>query len=175
MKKILATTAALILVFACTDIPTQPAEDMDLVTSSTLIEGVFPGRYELRLAVINAFPDYLFGYSGGLCAAWYAETHPGDPISNSVISNFPDYEGTIKVTENKNFVIASCKFTDGSGAYEMNAEVGYTENCEIITEDGRFFGGGTGTVTAAANHEEDPGGNVTLQCKVALEDPPVCF
>jgi hypothetical protein len=169
MKKILATTAALILVFACTDVPTQPVEDMDLMTSSAVIEGVYPGRYEIREAVINASPDFYDFWNPGLCAAWYAESHDW----NSVISNFPDYEGTIKVTENKNFVIASCKFTDGSGAYEMNAEVGYTENCTIITEDGRSFGGGTGTVTAAANHEEEPGGNVTLQCKVALEDPPV--
>jgi hypothetical protein len=69
---------------------------------------------------------------------------------------------------NKNFVLATCQFLDTSGAYEMNAEVGYTDNCSITTEDGTTYGPGTGTATAAANHEENPGGTVNFRCKVPV-------
>jgi len=176
LKRLITTAAAILLIVGCADVPTQPvAEDVDLVLSATIIDGVWPGRYEVFRMVINASPDVVDNLWGpGLCAAWYTEIHTWDGTPNNrVISNVPaPYVGEFHVTENKNGANATCNFIDGSGAYEMNAEVGYTQNCELWTADGTYYGGGIGTVTVAANNAKDDsnGGNGMIRCKFKNSD-----
>ena len=111
-----------------------------------------PGRYEMAAASINAQTDQ--------CYTMYADVVAG----NSFISSGT---GSVQVTENKNNVVARCQFTDVSGIYETNAEVGYSSDvCSLVTEDGTVYTGGRVQVTAAANNAEDgsDGGNVTIHC-----------
>jgi len=74
------------------------------------------------------------------------------------------------VVINKNKIEATCKFTDLSTWYEADAELAVIDDCTLLIEP-FWYCGGTGQVTAAANHGDDPGGiggNVTLKCTFNL-------
>jgi hypothetical protein len=139
-----------------------------------------PGRYEMSWAQIEVYDTAPLW-----CAAYYA-----DPVElNDAIGNQTDTPPGedpnikfVKVVINKKRVMAICKFTDESPWYEANAEVGKIildegiPGCTLITDD-CFCEGGTGHITAAANHGEyDPyygfqiGATVTLKCTFDLED-----
>lgn len=123
------------------------------VVSASITEGR-PGQYELRQIEIDGV--------NGRCAARYAVTVNG----NTFISDANSTDTDITWKENKNFVHVTCRFTDTSGVYEANAEVGYTDNCRARVELGGGLTGGTGRAVAAANNAADGsnGGNVTLKC-----------
>jgi hypothetical protein len=166
LKRSLALSATLLLATACADTPVEPAAERGPVTAASIIDGR-AGNFAFTEGTID-----LTGagpYRQSLCLARYEEPVNG----NSVISDaFSNGETTFKVVENKNFLIASCKFTDTSGVYEANAEVGKITGCSVYLEDGREYFDGTGSVTAAANNDPDgaDGGNVTIRCKFAKDD-----
>jgi hypothetical protein len=166
-RRIAAVGAALLLVLACTDVPTQPPEAVREVVppneDAIILEGT-PGRYVVDFAVMNMMT--------GLCRAEY-EVGNGQNTAITNRGKEPDFH----VAMNKNWVNATCKFPDLSGAYDDNAEVGEIQFCRLILENGTVFNGGTGTVTSAANIEDEPydpyswgaGGNTMIRCKFANE------
>jgi hypothetical protein len=80
--------------------------------------------------------------------------------------------GTWKVVKTPNKVVAVCKFTDVSGLYERTAQVGGIDNCMLFIYEGEdlvTYGGGIGTITAAANHGDSTGGTTTMQCTFNLD------
>ncbi|MFX0203358.1 MAG: hypothetical protein ACFFCW_45225 [Candidatus Hodarchaeota archaeon] len=117
------------------------------------------------------------------CAAYYKEPVPNnDAIANETAFD-PITIKFVKVVINNKRVMAICKFTDESPWYEANAEVGDIivdegiPGCTLSTDD-CYCEGGTGHITAAANHggydpyyESYIGGTVTLKCTF---DPENC-
>ena len=169
MKRLTATAAALFLIVACTDVPTQPVStDMPDLQTAYGTGVVVPG-----LSGQAPFSSAVIDVPNSFCRAEYAVVV--DPQNSAVSSRFAPAED-IHVTQNKNMIKATCKFLDTSGAYEDNAEVGPVENCTLITEDGTVYEGGTGHLTSAENLEltvEDlyfgSGGNTTLKCTFDLK------
>lgn len=101
----------------------------------------------------------------GLCRAEYADSFQGNFLVSGV--------SEITTVVNKNWITVTCKFTDTSGIYESNGEVGSTaDGCEAwrsLASGSPVLTGGSGRVTAAANNADDgsDGGNTTIKCKFA--------
>lgn len=133
------------------------------LTTATIADGR-PGQYEMSAMYINGF---LTSRDDGECVGVYVDVVAG----NSYISNPFGEPGTVHVVVNKQGASATCKFTDTSGVYEANAEVGWTESCTLWTDDG-IWSGGDGRITAAANNAKDDsnGGNVTMHCTFDADD-----
>jgi hypothetical protein len=114
---------------------------------AAMLSGVASAKVEVFYMIISE--------QAGDCVVSY------DPDSNIYISG----PGDVHAVVNKNGAKATCKFTDTSGIFESNAEVGYTtDSCSLIAI-GSEWGGGSGKVTAT------PGGNITLHCTFAAPAP----
>jgi hypothetical protein len=141
-------------------------------TAYAVVNDGRPGRFDMSFARIDAR-----GEGDGRCFAQYEDPVTQNGFTNTFISDCCGADDTqTKVTENNNGANAWCKFTDTSGVYEDNAEVGDILDCMLITEEGTYING-TGQVTAAANNNprqtlsvEGDGGNVTIHCKFDAED-----
>lgn len=138
-----------------------------LATAALATADVVPGRpghYEIYSAIIDASGGLYGPYTTASCLAWYT-----DPVEgNTVISNYETMDTTsynVNVVKD-GLIMAMCKFTDNSGVYEKNAEVGDIIDCTLYTVDGETYEGGTGQVVSAANIKEDGtlGGNTTIKC-----------
>lgn len=128
------------------------------VSTIAYAQGEIPGRpgtYPMRSAIIATI-------YGGLCYAVY-EYGLSDCDSIGGVAG----ECSTKVVISKNRVNATCQFTDKSLVYEANAEVGVISNCYLLTATSEYFRG-TGYIIAAANHGDEPGGNVTMMCTFDL-------
>ena len=174
MRKRLAAIASLLFVLGCSDVPTQPVTtEMDFFTAS--IVGGRPGRFAMGPTLINASggSSYWEGSDTptGFCGAVYV-----DVVQDNwyVGNDLTEPESRIHITENEDWVIATCQFTDESVVYEANAEVGVITDCAIALPGDRFLSGGTGTLTAAANNAKDltDGGNAMIRCKFKNTDAP---
>jgi len=98
------------------------------------------------------------------CVAYYPYPYDNFPNVESIGSGTEPV--LMKVVINNNKVQVICKFTDLSTWHEADAELADIVDCSLYLE-GDWYCGGTGQVTAAANHgdhPEDLGGNVTLKC-----------
>jgi hypothetical protein len=164
MKR-LSALAATLLIFACTDVPTQPGELPDLrVDQQAYIMDGLPGNQPIVWAGIDIPNSH--------CEAWYADPIPPNSAINSRFLPAED----IRVVKNRNKIKATCTFLDTSGAYEANAETGVIEDCTLVLEDGTVYEGGTGRITSAANIVDEvdglpfgTGGNTTMQCTFSLK------
>lgn len=122
------------------------------------------GRFAMDYITING----EFSYRPGECVGRYAAPVDGNAF---IATTLVQPAATVRVAENRRGVNVTCKFTDESGLYEADAEVGYTDNCILFTEDGSWRNG-TGTITAAANNATDgsDGGNAMIRCKFKTGD-----
>jgi len=148
MKKIIL---CLMIFFSCSTIAYAQGELPEL-----------SGRYYWTQAWIEILP-----VQEGDTVIWQptycgAVNEDGESIGNNT-SLDPITIKSIKVVINENKVKAICKFTDESGWYGTSAQLGEVVNCSLVSEDGTWFNG-IGHITAAANHGDEPGGNVTLEC-----------
>ena len=127
------------------------------VAAAAITEGR-PGQFEMSSMLIDAVELD--------CEAFY------DMGVNS--NAFVDGTGEIvHVVVNRNGARATCRFTDTSGVFESNAEVGYTSACVLVTAEGTWEGG-TGRVTVAANNSSDglDGGNASITCRFDAASAP---
>lgn len=116
-----------------------------------------PGQYELSSITIDA--------TSGDCRATYETPAEGNLWVRGV-------DATVRVVTNPDLVHVRCRFTDMSYRIELNAEVGYTEACSLVTEDGTYSGG-VGRVTSAANiSERSEGGNSVITCHFRVDSEP---
>jgi hypothetical protein len=164
MRRFSAAAVALLVVFACTEGPTQPGELPDLrVEEQALIVGKLPGPQVMDFGLIR-IPD-------SFCRATYEDV--AQPPNSAISSRF--LPADIRVVMNKNMIKATCTFLDTSGAYEGDAEIGVIENCRLVVDAETVYDGGTGRVTSAANIVDEveglpfgTGGNTTIQCTFDL-------
>ena len=128
--------------------------------SANIVDGR-PGIIDLREIHINDNRDY--------CKATYRTTYEGNRYVDS-----DRRSAEIRITENKNFLHVTCRFTDTSGVFESNAEVGklLRDRCTYRSSEG-VLRRGDGMVVAAANNGPDgslDGGNAMIKCTFDLRD-----
>jgi hypothetical protein len=113
-----------------------------------------PGRYELSSITIDA--------TSGDCKATYETPAAGNLWMRGV-------DASVRVLTNPNWVHVTCRFTDMSARIELNAEVGYTDACTVVTESATYTDG-WGIATSAANvGERAEGGNSMAMCRFRVE------
>ena len=112
------------------------------------------GRYQWD----EAWIEVGGGGESAYCGCWDWD---GDNIGNDT-SLDPSTITFIKVVVNEKKVTAICKFTDESDWYGTSAQLGDIADCHLSAEE-VTCSGGTGHVTAAANHGDEPGGTVIIK------------
>lgn len=116
-----------------------------------------PGRFELSSITIDA--------RTGDCRATYESPAVGNLWMRGV-------DASVRVQANRNGVHVTCRFTDMSHLIEANAELGYTDACELVTETTALTGG-WGIATSAANlSERAEGGNSFVMCRFPSKPAP---